>query len=297
MTAWKNIFFISVAVLLLLLPTAFFIAKRSSSPGEDPKEILKEYLRAAYARDYREAYRFISSEDQRLKDEETYVRERGAFSGFTLKGAKKLASFIEAKPVEEKIDGSRVHLKLKLRLPDANKLSPTFLDWDEERLNKLSLKEQRQLMVKLNRSDKEGKIPMIEGVQDFKLVREDKGWKIFLDWAAGVRVSFDTVTPSSLPLEAKPVQREVIVPAGEPFNVSFKVRNLSNREVSARIAHHVEPKEMAQYLELIQCSLLFPIRLQPGKEEEYSSAYLLRGDLPESVKRLKVNYEFKMEER
>lgn len=293
----RKIFIFVAVVVALLVPAATYFSMSTRGSREDPVQVLIPYLNAVYARDYREAYRLISSEDQRLKDEQSYVRERGAFSGFTLEVAKRLAGFIEAMPVEENIYGGRVHLKLKLRLPDANKLSANFLDWDEERLNKLSPKEQRELIEKLDRWRKEGKIPMIEGEHDFKLVREDKGWRISLNWAAGVRVSFHTVVPKSLSLEAKPVHREVIVPRGEPFNVSFKVRNLSNREVSARIAHRVEPEEMAEYLELIQCSLLLPIRLQPEKEEEYSSAYLLRGDLPEEVNQFKVTYEFKMEEQ
>lgn len=294
----RKIFFLIAAFFGLLIGTAYLFV-HEPKPVEEPTEVLMHYLRAVYGRDFREAYRFISSEDQQLKDREGYAREKGAFDGFTLEVAKKLAEFIEVTPAEKKINGSRAHIKLRAKVPNANgpELQRLVLEWDEDRLNGLAPREQRELVARLDRWFAEGKIPMIEGEQDFKLVREDKGWRIFLNWAAGMRVSFDTVVPGSLPLEAKPVQREVIVLGGEPFNVSFKVRNLSNREVSARIAHLVEPKDMAGYLELIQCGLLFPVRLAPGKEEEYSSTYLLRGDLPEGVRRFKVTYEFKMEER
>jgi hypothetical protein len=33
-----------------------------------------------------------------------------------------------------------------------------------------------------------------------------------------------------------------------------------------------------------------PVRLAPGKEEEFTSTYLLRGSLPESVRELSVTY-------
>ena len=303
---WTMVNAMARKVLLLLaasiafgIVSAFYLsmgAPRSSQ--EDPVPLLEQYLKATYARDYREVYRFISSQDQRLKDEKSYVRERGAFSGFTLEVARKLAGFIEARPVEKQINRHKAHVKLSAKLPNANapELLGILLDWNEEKLNRLAPAEQKKIIEKVDRLYSEGKIPVIEGEQSFELVKEGGSWKVFLNWAAGVRVSFDTVVPSSLSLEAQPVQREVIVTTGEPFNVLFKVKNLSNREISARIAHHVEPKEMAEYLELIQCGLLLPTRLQPGKEEEYSSAYLLRGDLPEGVKEFKVTYEFKMEE-
>jgi len=172
-----------------------------------------------------------------------------------------------------------------------------LLAWDEERLNKLSPKERRELIETLDRRREEGKIPMVEAAQDLELVREDKGWRIFLDWVAGVRVSFDTVVPGSLLLEARPVLKEVTVTRGKLFNVSFKLRNLSNREVTTWIVHRVEPKDVGEYLELVECQLLIPVTLQPRREAEYPSSYLLKGDLPEGMKQFKVTYEFKVEER
>lgn len=293
----RSFFLVAASIALLVLPSAYLLMAERPSAAADPVQLLTEYLKAVYARDFGQAYRFISSADRKLKEERTYIRERGPFSGFTLKAAQKLASFIEATPVAQKRTESHARIKLRLKLPDADRLSTVLFDWDEDRLNSLPAREQMALLQRLEQWKREGKIDVLDGYEEFELVREGGRWRVFLNWAAGVRVSFDTVVPSSLSLEAKPVQREVIVPRGEPFNVSFKVRNLSNREVSARIAHLVEPKDMAGYLELIQCSLLFPIRLQPEKEEEYSSTYLLRGDLPEGVRRFKVTYEFKMEDQ
>lgn len=297
MNPWRNLLLIAALALLFVVPTVFLWAGRSQPAAWETVQVVIPYVKASYARDFREAYNYISSSDRRAKAEEGYVRERGAFDGFTSELARKLAAFIKATPVEEKIDGNRAHLKLHLSFPDANKLSANLLGWDEELLNKLSPEEQRGLIEKLDRRRKEGKIPMVEAARDFELVREDKGWRIFLDWAAGVRVSFDTVVPGSLLLQARPVLKEVTVTRGKLFNVSFKVRNLSNRPVSTWIVHHVEPKEVNEYLELVECNLLVPVTVQPGREVQYPSSYQLRGDLPEGMKRFKVTYEFKVEER
>ncbi len=297
MNPWRNPLLTAALGLLFVVSTVFLWTGRSQPAAWETVQVAILYVKATYARDFREAYGLISLDDRRTKDKESYVRERGAFNGFTSEMAQKLADFIKTTPVEEKIDGKRAHLKLHLSFPDAKKLSGNLLGWDEERLNKLSPKQRRELIETLDRWRKEDKIPMVEVARDFELVREDKGWRIFLDWAAGVRVSLDTVVPGSLLLEASPVLKEVTVTRGKLFNVSFKVRNLSHRAVTTWIIHRVEPKDADEYLELVECNLLFPVTVQPGREVEYPSSYLLRGDLPEGMKHVKVTYEFKVEER
>ena len=297
MNRWRNLLLIAVLAQLSVVSAVFLWTGRSQPAAWETVQVVIPYIKASYARDFREAYGFISSDDRRVTDKESYIRERGAYSGFALELASKLAGFIRATPVEEKIDGERAQLKLQLSFPDADRLSANLLGWDEERLNNLSPKERSELVETLDRRRKEGKIPMVQAVQDFELVREGKGWRIFLDWAAGIRVSFDTVVPASLLLEAKPVLKEVTATRGKLFNVFFRVRNLSSREVTTWIVHRVEPKDVDKYLELIECTLLFPVSLQPGKEVKYPSSYLLRGDLAEGTRRVKVTYEFKVEER
>ncbi|HTF91890.1 MAG TPA: hypothetical protein VK632_02535 [Verrucomicrobiae bacterium] len=40
--------------------------------------------------------------------------------------------------------------------------------------------------------------------------------------------------------------------------------------------------------------LLLPLTLQPGKEQEYSGTYMLRGSLPEGIRQLALTYDFKI---
>jgi cytochrome c oxidase assembly protein Cox11 len=94
---------------------------------------------------------------------------------------------------------------------------------------------------------------------------------------------------------AEPVVKETVARASDVFTIGFKVKNRTNREIATRIVHRIEPKELAQYLELVQCALLLPVRLRPGEEQVYNSTYVVRGDLPEGTKRLDVIYEFKVD--
>ncbi len=288
--------FTAALFVLLVLPAGYLWLGVRYDSSEEPVEILKRYFKATYARDYAAAYRLISSEDQRLKSQKTYVMERSAFDGFTLELGKKLASAIEATGVTEQVNGDRARIRLKFNLPDANKLSPILDDWDEDRLNTLSRQKQLETMERVEKLVKERKLSMISGEEDFELVKESRGWRVFLDWAAGVRVVFDASVPQSIPIEAWPVSRETLVHPGEPFTIAFRIKNRSDRDVFFRIVHHVEPKSSADYLDLVECGLLFPVKLAPGKENEYSSTYFINGDLPEGTKRLAVTYEFKPDE-
>jgi hypothetical protein len=282
-----------LTVAILALPILFWIAMSPSR--SEPVEVVTKYLKLLYARDFSRAYQFISAADRQLKTRNDYVRERGPFDGFAHEVARKLSSFIEIQPVTQRIDGAQNRLRLALRLPDAEALSDLVLEWDENRLKTLPRSEQKRILATLDRLARAEKLPMIEGEEEFILVREGSKWKVFLDWAAGVQVKFDTTLPANGGLAAQPTIKETIARSGDLFTIGFKVKNTGAGEVVTRIAHRVEPKEMAEYLDLVECALLLPVRLQPGEEQIYKSTYVVRGDLPDGTKSLNVTYEFKVE--
>jgi hypothetical protein len=263
--------------------------------GDDPVPVLSKYLRFLYARDLGQAYRFISTVDQRVKKRDDYVRERGAFTGFALDAARKLAELIEVRLASLQMDGARSRVKVALKLPDANAVAPLLLDWDEQRLNALPAPEQKKLLVNIDRLAHDKKLPMIEGEEEFTLVKENSQWKVFLNLAAGVKIKFDTIVPSDGTLTAEPITRETIVRSGESFTIGFKVKNQASNEIRTRIVHQVGPTKLKQYLDLVECALLLPVRLRPGEEQVYNSTYLVRADLPDTTKALDVTYEFKVE--
>jgi hypothetical protein len=250
---------------------------------------------ASYARDYKQAYRLISAKDRQLKPEAVYVRERGTFTGFTLEIARKLAESIAIKPAKITAAGERTRIRAALRLPDAGSLAPLLLDWDEEKLNALSSADQRKLLAVVDRLTRSGTMKMIEGEEEFALVKEDKTWRLALDWDAALRVSLSSLVPANGPIEAEPVPRETVVKSSEPFRISYRVSNRSDKALRTRIIHKVEPQELREYLDIIECALLLPTTLSAGQQEEYSTTYLVRGDLPESARKVNITYEFKIE--
>jgi cytochrome c oxidase assembly protein CtaG/Cox11 len=289
----KKVLLAAGASLMLALPVLLWLY--SPNPGDDPVPVLSKYLRFLYARDLGQAYRFISTVDQQIKKRDDYVRERGAFTGFALDAARKLAESIEVRMASLQMDGPRSRVKVALKLPDANAVAPLLLNWDEQRLNALPAPEQKKILSDIDRLAHDKKLPMIEGEEEFILVKENSQWRVFLNWASGVKVNFATIVPSDDAIVAEPITRETIVRSGEPFTIGFKVKNQASNEIRTRIVHWVEPIKLKQYLDLVECALLLPVRLRPGEEQVYNSTYLVRGDLPDSTKALDVTYEFKVE--
>lgn len=278
--------------LLAVAAGGFLLAGCVKDAG--PEDVALEYTRALYAGDLAGAYRLISTEDRRVKDERTFLRDGGAAEGVALEMARKLASFIVATPVKKTSSGERLKVRLGLKLPNANapEIAGLVHDWDERRLNALSDTERRQITQQLTQLHRAGQIPMLEGEETFELVREGSGWRVFLNWAGGVRVRFGATTDTALPLRVTVAPEEVRVTPGERVSVTVRAQNPTTRDVVVRVGHRVEPKLHADSLALVHCPLFLPVTLKPGETEEFRSEYVLLKDVPDSAKQFQVTYEF-----
>src|SRR5688572_8586182 len=197
------------AAFILILPAAFLYIKNSSpqhSSQTEPFNTVAAYLKNAYARDFKKAYRYISLGDRQLKSERVYVREKGSFNGFPLAVTRKLSEFIELRPLEaSREQDGHMRVKVEAKYPDANSLSVILLDWDEERLNALPSSMQRDILSTLDQMNRAGEIKTIEGEEEFTLVKEGTSWRVYLDWAAGIRVSYDAIVPPTESIDRKSV--------------------------------------------------------------------------------------------
>jgi hypothetical protein len=295
-TRAKKFVLLVFTIVTLALPPVYWLNTAEDKRPEEPTEVLTKYLKLLYARDFRQAYRLIASEDQRLKSQRDYARERGSFTGFTLEVARKLAGLIELKPVSERPEGKANRVRVDMKLPDAHGVSKLLLDWDEKRLNALPSPAQKKILSSIDDLIHRGKLPMIEGEEEFALVNENARWKIKLNWAAGVKIKFATVLPPTGEILAQPITKQTVARSDDVFTIGFRVKNRASREVVTRITHRIEPAELAPYLDLVECALLLPVRLRPGEEQTYNSTYAVRGDLPDGIKGLDVMYEFKVED-
>jgi hypothetical protein len=206
--------------------------------------------------------------------------------------ARQLADYMEITMLENRITGPRAYLKIDVKAPDPEKIGPLVYGWDSDRLEKLTGAERRELLAKLDNLRRERKLELYQGPENVELVKESGGWKLFLNWAAGKQVSFKMTMAPALPLQARLKQPQIAARAGENFTISLFIKNTGNEEVRTRIGHLVDPFEYSDYLDLIECGFLYPVKLPAGKETEFSATYRIRDSIPDSVQQLLVTYAF-----
>lgn len=286
-----------LASAVLLLPCYYFVRAERRTPETEPQRILLAYLKAAYAHDFKKAYEFLSTQDRHQKNEKTYIIEKGPFQGFSLDVARKLADFIEAKALNVTTEGAQRRIKLGVRLPDANSLSTLLHNWEEDKLNAVPKNQQLKILSEIDRLQRSRQLKMIEGEEEFMVVQEGSSWRVFLDWASGMQISYGATVPVNGAIEALPLAKETTVRASELFTVAYRVKNRADQTVSTRIVHRVEPQELRQHLDIVECALLLPVKMSPGQEAEFSTTYMVRSDLPDGVKKLSITYDFQVESK
>jgi len=290
----KHIWSVAVFLVALLLSSATLSAAELKQPSRDPEIVLKAYLRATYARDFADAYRYISTADRKIRDLDRYVQQRGSFNGFALEISRILSEAIAIELARREENPGRIQFVTKYQVPDPKKLASWLLNWDAYRLNSSSATERKQILDRIEKNTRDGSLPMSAGEETFELVRENGEWRVFLNWAAGVKIPFRLDLSKSADLDVSLSKTEIVIQPGELFEIVLRIKNRTNQPVTARIGHLVEPDNVSDYLDFVQCGFLLPVTIAPAREEQFSGTYLLRGSLPEGVRQLNLTYDFRL---
>ncbi|MGH7391245.1 MAG: hypothetical protein ACREM3_17565 [Candidatus Rokuibacteriota bacterium] len=276
----------------LTMAAAMLLAACGRTSG--PEDVVLAYGRALYASDSDEMWGLVSAADRRVKDEATFRRQQQDVQGFTREVLGQLAGYITATPVKAAVTGAQARVTLRFRLPDAN--APAIRDlvhgWDENELGRLPSNERARIRERLEQLRRDGALPVVEGDETFDLVREGLRWRVFLNWAGGVRVAFLGAPDPALPLRVSVEPAAAVLARGERMRVTVSVTNAGRHEITTRVRHRTKPDTEADHLALLQCPLLVPVRLAPGETAEFVSEYLLLADAPEAAKALEVTYAF-----
>src|SRR5215204_3481476 len=103
---------------------------REQTEANAPLAVIRSYLKATYARDYRVAYGYISAADQSVRDENSYVQSQGEFTGFTALLAGTLADLMDLKLTEESSYGARKKIKVEYSVPASEDVSSLVWGWN-----------------------------------------------------------------------------------------------------------------------------------------------------------------------
>lgn len=84
--------------------------------------------------------------------------------------------------------------------------------------------------------------------------------------AAEITVRFDANVNPALPWRFAPEQRKIVVRAGEPAEINYLARNLSDRPTTGTATFNVTPYKAGEYFSKIQCFCFTEQRLGAGEE-------------------------------
>ena len=259
------------------------------------RALVSRYLKAVYAQDYAEAYRYVSKRDQEAKSAADYLRENPSFTGAGAELARGLAERIEVGPLSFTTQGSSATVRFDISLPDANspELEKLFAGFDPDELNRLTPGQRRRILDAVAEMARAGSLPVVTGEDSLELLKEDGRWTVFLNWSEAVRVFFHAEVKEGLPWAFEPVQEMVLAQPGETLHASYRARNLSDRAVTAKARHVDTPKEAAaKYLDIIQCFCFLRQVLEPGQEKELPLVFRVDWDTPREHGEFHVTYQF-----
>jgi len=285
---------VALMVGLLMVTASAFHAAHASEP-RTPHAVLKTYLAALYSRDAVTAYALVSAADREVKTAKDYVAETGAFTGPALILARELSHAIRYENLETIIAMDRATVTFEAVLPNANgaALSGLVGGFDSGTLANLHVTEIDMRAEQIRAMARSGDLPVIRSHgESWNLVREDGEWRVFLNWAEAVEVTFRALTFHDLGWEFTPVRDRVMAKHGETVQMAYRARNIGAMETTGKARHIVGPNADAGYLEIIACFCFLEQTLAPGEEVTLPLVFRVGYDAPEELKAFNVRYEF-----
>ena len=153
---------LAAAAVALLLWAGSAAAQADAGAARD---LVSRYLKAVYAQDYAEAYRYVSKRDREAKSAADYLRENPSFTGAAAELARGLAQRIEVGPLSFTTRGDSAAVRFAISLPDANSpaLEKLFAGFDPDELNRLTPEQHRQILDAVAEMARTRSLPVVTG--------------------------------------------------------------------------------------------------------------------------------------
>lgn len=113
-----------------------------------------------------------------------------------------------------------------------------------------------------------------------------------VDYDRTVTVTFDYTLNAGLDWSVKPHVRIMDVHPGKPYDIIYKVKNNSNREVVAQAVPGITPWQATEHFNKTECFCFEQQKLAPGEEADLRLRYVLSRALPEKYNTVTLSYTF-----
>jgi len=113
-----------------------------------------------------------------------------------------------------------------------------------------------------------------------------------VDTGRTVRVEFTVTVMPGLPWDMRPLTLSLDIHPGELQQVSYLVRNTSDRTVIGQAVPSVTPGQAAQHFEKIECFCFSQQTLGPGEAREMPLAFIVKPEVDRSISHITLSYAF-----
>jgi len=110
--------------------------------------------------------------------------------------------------------------------------------------------------------------------------------------ARTVRVEFTGTVMPGLSWDMRPLTLSLDIHPGELQQVSYLVRNTSDRSITGQAVPSVTPGQAAQHFEKIECFCFSQQTLAPGEAREMPLAFIVKPEVDEDISHITLSYAF-----
>ncbi|MBS1139873.1 MAG: Cytochrome c oxidase assembly protein CtaG/Cox11 [Proteobacteria bacterium] len=113
-----------------------------------------------------------------------------------------------------------------------------------------------------------------------------------VDTGRTVRVEFTGTVMPGLPWDMRPLTISLDIHPGELQQVSYLVRNTSDRPITGQAVPSVTPGQAAQHFEKIECFCFSQQTLGPGEAREMPLAFIVKPEVDRNISHITLSYAF-----
>jgi len=107
-----------------------------------------------------------------------------------------------------------------------------------------------------------------------------------------IKVDFMTSLNESMPWDFKPLQHSVTVHPGQPTQVSFMVRNKTDRDMIGQAIPSIAPGLAAGYFKKTECFCFTEQKLKAGEEKEMPVVFIVDPAIDKDIHEITLSYTF-----